>query len=70
MAIDTAAKRASVQSYVMGVPLPLPSGVSTEGSRATTAWLYAGLNYGPAGDELAPQFHRLWLLHHQIYKFN
>lgn len=70
MAIDTKAKRASVMAITLGQMLPPPTGVDSVGSRATVGWSYAGLAYGPSDGFLAPQFHRLWLLHHQIYKFN
>lgn len=45
MAIDTAAKRASVQAYTLGLVRPPPDGTIGEGDRATAAWLYAGHDY-------------------------
>lgn len=45
MAIDTKAKRASVQAYTLGLMRPPPDGVVDEGDRATVAWLYKGLDY-------------------------
>lgn len=45
MAIDTAAKRASVQAYATGNMRPPPDGSVSEGDRATVAWLYNGMNY-------------------------
>ena len=46
MAVDTAAKRASVQAYTLGVMRPPPDGTVSEGDRATVAFLFQGLDYG------------------------
>ena len=48
MAIDTKAKRASVQAYTFGLMRPPPDGAVDEGDRATAAWLYAGHDYQAA----------------------
>lgn len=45
MAIDTAAKRASVQAYTVGLMRPPPSGTVGVGARATVAYFYSGLAY-------------------------
>ncbi|MCK5607406.1 hypothetical protein KAR91_36315 [Candidatus Pacearchaeota archaeon] len=45
MAIDTAAKRASVQAYALGLMRPPPDGTVNEGDRACLAWLYQGMDY-------------------------
>lgn len=45
MAIDTKAKRASVQAYTMGLMRPPPDGTVSEGDRATVAWFYLGMDY-------------------------
>ena len=65
MAIDTKAKRASVQAYTMGLMRPPPTGTVGEGARATVAWLYAGLDYydPTANPFFGYLFSRLWLLH-------
>ena len=47
MAVDTAAKRASVQAYTFGLMRPPPDGTVDVGDRATVTWLYSGLSYGP-----------------------
>ncbi len=46
MAIDTKAKRASVQAMTLGLMRPPPDGAVTAPDRATVAWFYAGLTYG------------------------
>lgn len=45
MAIDTKAKRASVQAYTFGLMRPPPDGTVDEGDRACVTWLYLGLDY-------------------------
>ncbi len=45
MAINTKAKRASVQAMTLGLMRPPPSGVVDSPARATVAWLYGGINY-------------------------
>ncbi len=45
MAIDTKAKRASVQAYTLGLMRPPPDGAVTAPDRATVAWFYSGLTY-------------------------
>lgn len=45
MAIDTKAKRASVQAYTFGLMRPPPDSSINEGDRATVAWMYAGIDY-------------------------
>jgi len=45
MAIDTKAKRASVQAYLLGAMRPPPDGTVSSGDRATVSWLYSGLSY-------------------------
>lgn len=45
MAIDTKAKRASVQAYTVGLMRPPPDGTISEGDRACVAWYYLGLDY-------------------------
>ncbi len=47
MAVDTKAKRASVQAYTFGLMRPPPDGTVDTGDKATVAWLYRGLSYGP-----------------------
>ena len=48
MAIDTKAKRASVQAYTTGLMRPPPDGTIGSGDRATLVGLYAGLVYALA----------------------
>lgn len=48
MAIDTKAKRASVQAYALGIMRPPPSGTIGVGARATLSWVYSGLAYANA----------------------
>jgi len=45
--IDTENKRRSVQALSTGLMRPVPDGALDEGDRATCAWYYAGLSYGP-----------------------
>lgn len=45
MAIDTKAKRASVQAYTFGLMRPPPDGTVGTSDRPTVAWFYAGLTY-------------------------
>ena len=45
MAIDTKAKRASVQAYTFGLMRPPPDGTVDAPDRATVAWFYAGISY-------------------------
>jgi hypothetical protein len=45
MAINSAARRASVQAYTMGAMRPPPDGTVGEGDRATLTWLYHGIDY-------------------------
>ncbi len=45
MAIDTKAKRASVQAYTPGLMRPPPDGTISEPDWATVAGFYAGLDY-------------------------
>lgn len=45
MAINTKARRASVQAYTFGLMRPPPDGTVDEGDRATVAWFYKGLDY-------------------------
>lgn len=45
LAIDTKAKRASVQAYLFGLMRPPPDGAVGAADRATVGWLYAGLTY-------------------------
>lgn len=53
MAVDTKAKRASVQAYTLGLMRPPPDGTVGAGDRATVAWLYAGIVYdAPAAEGL------------------
>ncbi len=47
MAINTKARRASVQAYTLGLMRPPPDGSVNTADKATVAWLYAGLSYGP-----------------------
>lgn len=47
MAIDTAAKRASVQAYTLGLMRLPPTGSVTKADQATVAWLYSGHSYFP-----------------------
>lgn len=56
MAIDTAAKRASVQAYVLGAMRPPPDSTVAAGDRATVAFLYGGLTYGAPAP--SPSLHR------------
>ena len=48
MAIDTRAKRASVQAYTLGLMRPPPTGNGTAADRATVAWVYSGHTYSAA----------------------
>ena len=48
MAVDTKAKRASVQAYTLGLMRPPPSGTVGLGQRATVTYLYSGLAYAAA----------------------
>ena len=48
MAVDTAAKRASVQSYTLGLMRPPPDGTVGTQDRPTLAWFYAGMVYAAA----------------------
>lgn len=50
MAIDTKAKRASVQAYTLGLMRPPPDGTVGVGDRAAVAWFYSGLSYSPPAD--------------------
>jgi len=73
MAIDTAAKRASVQAYTFGLMRPPPTGTIGEAARATVTYLYAGLDYD--SPVIVPDIDpwlvgRLFLLHTQIRHFN
>ena len=44
MAIDSKAKRASVQAYTLGLMRPPPTGSPLNASRrATVAWFYSGV---------------------------
>ena len=45
MAVDSKAKRASVQSYLLGAMRPPPDGTVGAGDRATVAWHYSGITY-------------------------
>lgn len=45
MAINTKAKRASVQAYTLGLMRPPPDGSVDAADRAAEAWLYSGLTY-------------------------
>jgi hypothetical protein len=45
MAIDTAAKRASVQGYTFGLVRPPPDGEIGTVDRAAAAWFYAGFQF-------------------------
>lgn len=47
MAVDTKAKRASVQAYTFGLMRPPPDGTVGTSDRPVIAWLYSGLSYGP-----------------------
>jgi len=47
MAIDTAAKRASVQAYTLGLMRPPPDGTVSAADRAVAAWFYTGLTFTP-----------------------
>ena len=49
MAIDTKAKRASVQAYTLGLMRPPPDGAIGAADRATVGWFYAGLTYSDVG---------------------
>lgn len=48
MAIDTKAKRASVQAYTLGLMRPPPDGSVNAADRATVGWFYSGLSYSGA----------------------
>jgi len=45
VAIDSALKRASVQSYTLGLMRPFPDGTVAATDRAMAGWHYAGLTY-------------------------
>lgn len=72
MAIDTENKRRSVQAYWLGLARPVPDGTVDAADRATSAWFYSGITYANPSPAvgLAPQFHRIWKLATQAYKFN
>ena len=60
MAIDTAAKRSSVQCYGSSIMRPPPDGTISEGDRAQLAWLYQGMDYNsPAAPAPTFQIRRL-----------
>lgn len=46
MAIDTRAKRQSVQAYTFGLVRPPADGTIGAADRAACAWFYEGLEYG------------------------
>ncbi len=46
MAIDSKAKRASVQAYIFGSMRPPPDGTVGDSDRPVVAWLYAGVTAG------------------------
>ncbi len=46
MAIDSKAKRASVQAYTLGLMRPPPDGTVGDSDRPVVAWLYAGVTAG------------------------
>ena len=48
MAIDTKAKRASVQAYLLGLMRPPPDGTVAAADRAAVGWFYAGIAYAAA----------------------
>jgi len=48
MAVDTKAKRASVQAYTFGLMRPPPDGTVGASDRPVIAWLYSGLTYAVA----------------------
>ena len=45
MAVNTKARRASVQAYTLGLMRPPPGGTVDASDRATVTWLYSGLSY-------------------------
>ncbi len=45
MAINTKARRASVQAMTLGLMRPPPTGVVDSPARAAVAWLYGGISY-------------------------
>ncbi len=49
MAIDTKARRASVQAYTLGLMRPPPDGSIGTSDRPVIAWFYAGLTYAAFG---------------------
>ena len=53
MAVDTKAKRASVQAYTLSPSLPPPDGAIDAEDRAAVGWTYAGLTFSaPAASTL------------------
>ncbi len=52
MAIDTEAKRRSVQAMTFGLVRPTVDGTISEPDRATCAWIYAGIDF----DNPSPTF--------------
>ena len=48
MAIDTKAKRASVQAYTLGLMRPPPDGTVGVSDRPVLAWFYSGITYALA----------------------
>lgn len=63
MAIDSAAKRASVQAYTLGLVRPPPDGTIALGDRAAVVWLYSGLSYSESVAESFLKHLRSGLLH-------
>ena len=63
MAIDTRAKRSSVQAYATGFTLPPPDGTIAESDRAHVSWLYQGIDYdSPVVSTLTRTFWPIGLL--------
>ncbi len=66
MAINTKARRASVQAYTLGLMRPPPVAGVTMGDRATVSWLYSGMSYNPAAGLGFPPFYKWFFMHAQF----
>jgi len=64
VAIDTKAKRASVQAF-LGYMLPPPDGTIGAPDRAVVSWFYAGLDY--SGTPFVPTTRAGWFSFHNAF---
>lgn len=69
MAIDTKAKRASVQAMTFGLVRPPPDGTVSEPDRGAVAWIYSGIDF--AGPPPPLQAHRwfMWFFGFSVDNF-